>query len=63
MNLPEDEIISGQDMPAPYLWDGAFPLSDRLLKPYAGHTFTLEQRRFNYRFNYFGSLISVFIHN
>lgn len=69
--LPPDAPLRGRRLPMPYVLvaDDAFPLTNRLLKPFPGcHPKGSEQRIFNYRLsrarriveNAFGIMVSVF---
>ncbi|XP_039299113.1 protein ALP1-like isoform X1 [Nilaparvata lugens] len=51
MDLPEDKCLPGTQNPIPYYFigDDAFGLHKHLLKPYEGHSLTLEKRIYNYR--------------
>ncbi|CAH1960885.1 unnamed protein product [Acanthoscelides obtectus] len=71
LNLPQKAALSGREKLVPYvlLADDAFPLSQNIMKPYAGHQERgSRQRIFNYRLsrarrvveNVFGILASVF---
>lgn len=71
LNLPEDELLTGEDIALPYVFvaDDAFALSRNILKPYPGmHNKGSQERIFNYRLsrarriieNVFGIMASVF---
>lgn len=51
LNIPEDKCLPQRQMLVPHviLADGAFPLSDHILKPYPFRDMTDDQRIFNYR--------------
>lgn len=51
LNFPEDRPLPGRQKLMPYVLvaDGAFPLSERIVKPYPFRNMTAEQRIFNYR--------------
>lgn len=51
LNLPEDKTLPGRNRPVPHMIvaDAAFPLSDKILKPYPFRNMTHDQRIFNYR--------------
>jgi len=53
LDLPQTSIIegynNGPDFPYVFLADEAFPLSDRIMRPYGGHNLTVNQRIYNYR--------------
>lgn len=48
LQLPENSDINGVDTPFFFVADDAFPLSQRIMKPYSGKL-TDEERIFNYR--------------
>ncbi|CAH1993097.1 unnamed protein product [Acanthoscelides obtectus] len=71
LNFPQPTILPGRQKPVPYVLvaDDAFPLSENILKPFAGNQDRgSRQRIFNYRLsrarrvveNAFGILASVF---
>ncbi|CAH2005050.1 unnamed protein product [Acanthoscelides obtectus] len=71
LNFPQPTILPGRQKPVPYVLvaDDAFPLSENILKPFAGNQDRgSRQRIFNYRLsrarrvveNAFGILTSVF---
>lgn len=51
LNLPEDKPLPGRHLSVPHVivGDGAFALSERVLKPYPFRNMTNQQRVFNYR--------------
>ncbi|PNF24470.1 hypothetical protein B7P43_G09104 [Cryptotermes secundus] len=69
LQLPEPETIQNKEIPYFFLGDGAFPLSETMMKPYAGiYTKGSKERVFNYHLsrasrvveNAFDLLASVF---
>ena len=70
LNMPISGTLPGSNLQSPFvmLADDAFPLSDRLMKPYPGANLSHNQRIFNYRLsrarrtveNAFGILSSKF---
>jgi hypothetical protein len=69
LQLPEPETIRNKEIPYFFLGDGAFPLSETMMKPYAGiYTKGSKERVFYYSLsrarrvveNAFGLLASVF---
>lgn len=48
LNLPDDQIINGENTPFFFVADDAFPLTPRIMKPFGG-SLDNEQRIFNYR--------------
>jgi hypothetical protein len=51
LKFPEDKCLPGRNKPVPHVIvaDAAFPLSERIMKPFPFRNLTLEQRIFNYR--------------
>lgn len=52
LDLPQASIINGYNGPVfPYVFlaDEAFPLSNRIMRPYGGHNLSIDQRIYNYR--------------
>lgn len=51
LNIPECKSLPGREKNVPYVFlaDGAFPLSEHILKPFPFRNMTEEQRIFNYR--------------
>lgn len=71
INFPPNKPLQGRNLPVPYVFvgDDAFPLSERILKPYPGcHPKGSIKRVFNYRLsrarriveNTFGIMVAVF---
>lgn len=72
IELPENTMIGSTSMPFTFVADDAFPLCDRIMKPYSpprGRALTDEEKIFNYRLsrarrvveNAFGILTAKFI--
>lgn len=51
LNFPEDRCLPGRQKKVPHVFvaDAAFPLSERILKPFPFRNMSQEQRTFNYR--------------
>lgn len=51
LQFPENSHLPGQQVKVPYVFvaDEAFPLSERILKPYSSRGLSVERRIFNYR--------------
>lgn len=49
MNFPPDSEINGELMPFFFVADDAFPLTNRIMKPFGGRQLTNNQKIFNYR--------------
>lgn len=48
LDFPDNSMINGEAMPFFFVADDAFPLSNRIMKPYGG-TLSNDQKVFNYR--------------
>lgn len=49
MNFPPSSIINGEETPYFFIADDAFPLTNRIMKPFNTRNITNSQRIFNYR--------------
>ncbi|XP_046397703.1 putative nuclease HARBI1 [Ischnura elegans] len=50
LQFPANETLPGRDMDVPYVFvaDDAFPLTERIMKPFPFRGLTAERRRYNY---------------
>ena len=54
LHIPQAAPVAGDPTPIPYflVGDGAFPLSESMLKPFPGHNLTMDLLVFNYRWKF-----------